>query len=49
MIADNDAMGVATAKKIASVYWLGEAGEDFNDAEQRIGTQRAAESLRGFL
>jgi putative DNA primase/helicase len=49
VIADNDAMGVATAKKIASVYWLGEAGEDFNDTEQRIGTQLAAESLRGVL
>jgi hypothetical protein len=49
VIADNDAMGVATAKKIASVYWLGEAGEDFNDTEQRIGTQLAAESLRGLL
>jgi putative DNA primase/helicase len=49
VIADNDSMGIATAKKIASVYWLGEAGEDFNDTEQRIGTQLAAESLRGFL
>jgi len=49
VIADNDSMGVATAKKIASRYWLGEAGEDFNDTEQRIGTQLAAESLRGFL
>lgn len=49
VIADNDPMGVATAKKIASFYWLGEAGEDFNDTEQRIGTQRAADSLRGFL
>jgi hypothetical protein len=49
VIADNDLMGVATAKKIVSVYWLGEAGEDFNDTEQRIGTQLAAESLRGFL
>jgi putative DNA primase/helicase len=49
VIADNDPMGVSTAKKIASRYWLGEAGEDFNDTEQRIGTQLAAESLRGLL
>ena len=49
VIADNDAMGIATAKKIASFYWLGEAGEDFNDTEQRIGTQLAAESLRCFV
>jgi putative DNA primase/helicase len=26
VIADNDAMGVSTAKKIASRYWIGEAG-----------------------
>ena len=49
VIADNDAMGVATAKKIASRYWVGEAGEDFNDTEQRLGTASAAESLRCFL
>ena len=49
VIADNDPMGVSTAKKIASRYWLGEAGEDFNDTEQRIGTQLAAESLRMVL
>ena len=49
VIADNDAMGVSTAKKIASRYWIGEAGEDFNDTEQRIGTELVAESLRGFI
>jgi putative DNA primase/helicase len=49
VVADNDPMGVATAKKIASRYWVGEAGEDFNDTEQRLGTVRAAESLRCFL
>ena len=49
VIADNDAMGVATAKKIASRYWVGEAGEDFNDTEQRLGTVGAAESLRCFI
>jgi len=49
VIADNDAMGTGTAKKIASRYWLGEAGEDFNDYEQRVGVQTAAESLRPFF
>ena len=49
VIADNDPMGVATAKKIAPHYWVGEAGEDFNDTEQRIGTASAADSLRGFI
>ena len=49
VIADNDPMGIGTAKKIASRYWLGEAGEDFNDTEQRIGTELVAESLRGFI
>ena len=49
VVADNDAMGIGTAKKIASHYWVGEAGEDFNDFEQRVGTQAAAESLRPFF
>jgi len=49
VIADNDDMGVRSAKKIASRYWVGEAGEDFNDTEQRIGTEAVAESLRGLL
>lgn len=49
VVADNDLVGVATAKKIAPHYWVGEAGEDFNDTEQRIGTEAAAESLRRCL
>ena len=49
VIADNDPMGIATAKKIAPHYWVGEAGEDFNDTEQRIGTVKAAESLQVYL
>jgi hypothetical protein len=49
VIADHDEMGIRSAEKIASCYWLGEKGEDFNDAEQRIGTAAVAESLRGFL
>ena len=49
VIADNDPMGIATAQKIAPHYWVGEAGEDFNDTEQRIGTVKAAESLQVYL
>jgi phage/plasmid primase-like uncharacterized protein len=49
VIADNDLMGVNTAKKIASRYWLGEAGEDFNDTEQRLGTACVADTLRSFI
>jgi len=49
VIAENDPMGISTAKKIASRYWVGEAGDDFNDYEQRVGVQAAAESLRPFF
>lgn len=49
VIADNDPMGIATAKKITPHYWVGEVGEDFNDAEQRLGTASVSESLRGFF
>jgi putative DNA primase/helicase len=49
VIADHDDTGIRCAKKIASTYWLGEAGEDFNDAEQRQGTAAVADSLRPFL
>jgi len=49
VVADNDPIGVETAKKIASRYWVGEAGEDFNDFEQRVGSMAAAESLRPFF
>ena len=49
VIADHDDTGIRSAKKIASTYWLGEAGEDFNDAEERQGTAVVADSLRPFL
>ena len=49
VIADNDEVGVRTAKKIASHYWIGEAGQDFNDYELLFGTEKAADSLKPFL
>lgn len=51
VIADHDASGAGqrAAKKISSRIWLGQIGEDFNDAELRLGTEAAAESLRAFF
>jgi len=51
VVADNDVSGVGqgVAKKISPRIWLGQLGEDFNDAETRMGTAAAAESLRPFF
>ena len=51
VVADNDASGVGqgVAKKISPRIWLGQLGEDFNDAETRMGTAAAADSLRSFF
>ena len=49
VVADNDPVGVTAAKKIAPHYWVGEAGEDFNDYESRVGSLVAGESLVGLL
>lgn len=51
VVADNDASGVGqgAAKKISSRIWLGQLGEDFNDAEMRLGTSAAADLLRPFF
>jgi putative DNA primase/helicase len=49
VVADNDPVGVSAAKKIASVYWVGEAGEDFNDAEKRLGTEGVADLLKPLV
>ena len=48
VIADNDPVGVSTAKKIASHYWVVEANEDFNDYELRLGTALASLGLKGY-
>jgi putative DNA primase/helicase len=50
VIADNDPMGISTAKKIASDYWVAEvSGYDFNDAEIALGTEAVAQSLARFV
>jgi len=51
VVADHDASGAGqrAAKKISSRIWLGQLGEDFNDAELRLGTGAAAESLRAWF
>ena len=49
VVADHDVAGINAAKKIGARYWLGEAGQDFNDCEQSQGTVAAAESLARFL
>ena len=49
VVADNDPVGLSTAQKIASCYWVGDAGEDFNDFEVRVGSLVAGESLVSLL
>lgn len=50
VIADHDPTGIRAAKKISSRVWLdGEPGEDFNDAEMRLGTPAAAVTLAQLL
>lgn len=51
VVADHDASGAGqrAAKKISSRIWLGQLGEDFNDAETRMGTAAAADTLRPFF
>ena len=40
VIADNDPVGIKTAKQTGKPYWVSDVeGEDFNDAEQRLGTE----------
>ena len=51
VVADHDASGAGqrAAKKVSSRIWLGQLGEDFNDAEARLGTSAAAELLRPWF
>lgn len=48
VVADNDESqtGIRAAKKTKRPYWISpNTGEDFNDYELRVGTERAAEDL----
>ena len=48
VIADNDPVGIKTAQRIGQ-YWVSDvAGEDFNDAEQRLG-KSVCQSLSPLL
>lgn len=50
VIADNDPIGIRTARKIASDYWVAKVdGQDFNDAEIALGTEAVAQSLAPFI
>lgn len=49
VIADNDPVGIKTAQRIGQ-YWISDVeGEDFNDAEQRLGTKAVCHSLSPLL
>lgn len=45
VVADHDPVGIRTAQKIGP-YWVSDTeGEDFNDAEKRLGVEVVAQSL----
>lgn len=50
VVADNDSTGVSTAVSTGKPYWVSDVdGEDFNDAELRMGAQSAGMSLLADL
>ena len=50
VVADNDDVGINTAKKIGFPYWVSDVrGFDFNDAEKKDGTKSVSQSLLGLL
>jgi putative DNA primase/helicase len=50
VIADNDSVGIKTAKQTGKPYWVSDVeGEDFNDAEQRLGTEVLSLQLGGLV
>lgn len=49
VIADNDPVGLRTAKQIGQFWSSAREGEDFNDAEQRMGTTAVSHTLTAFL
>lgn len=50
VVADNDPTGLSVAKKSGLPFWQSDVeGEDFNDAEIRMGAQAAGESLLNVI
>jgi putative DNA primase/helicase len=50
VIADNDPVGVKTAKQIGKPYWVSDTeGEDFNDMERRVGVEQISLTLAPLL
>jgi putative DNA primase/helicase len=50
VIADNDPVGVKTAKQIGKHYWVSDTeGEDFNDMEIRVGVEQISLTLAQLL
>jgi putative DNA primase/helicase len=50
LVADNDLMGIKVAKKIPRPYWISpNKGEDFNDYEIRVGSEKAGQALKNLL
>lgn len=49
VIADNDPVGLRTARQIGEYWASAREGEDFNDAEMRMGTTAVSQSLIAFL
>lgn len=48
IVADNDSVGLKTAKKTGKPYWVSPVdGEDFNDFELRVGALEAGKSIIG--
>jgi putative DNA primase/helicase len=50
VVADNDVIGIKTAKSTGKPYWLSDVdGEDFNDFEMRLGTESASLVLSALV
>lgn len=48
-IADNDPVGLRTAKQIGQLWASAREGEDFNDFELRVGTDLAGQAIIGLM
>ena len=50
VIADHDPVGMKMAQRTGKPYWVSDVeGEDFNDAEMRLGTDQLSLTLSKFL